>query len=130
MAFNGCPTNESDPFGLAAAWQPHNPAQNDYISKLVHFNAGDPNKTELGVRVGADGRVYFERIFGKDEDRDVNRAIQMSEEKLANDPEWRAKLQTTAKEAKSTLFDWGYLDKAREVKKLEKALKLLNNRGC
>ena len=114
-----------DAFGLAGTpWLPHGASQNDVISKGPHFYAGD-GKTELKLKLDADGKVDFEEVFTKDSGTSkLSKAIKEAREKLLNDKSWREKLLKNAGEVKNSLFNtFDRLDRAREVKKIEKALK-------
>jgi len=116
----------TDIFGLAGTpWMPHGAAQPDVISKGPHFYAGD-GKTELKLALEGD-KIKFVEVFGKDADTPaLTKAIKEAEEKLISDKAWREKLLQNAKEVKMSLFEnFGRLDRAREVKKIEKALKKL-----
>ncbi|MFL0062026.1 RHS repeat domain-containing protein [Tenacibaculum maritimum] len=114
-----------DIFGLAGTpWLPHGASQPDVISKGPHFYAGD-GKTELKLKLDGNGKVDFEEVFTKDSGTSkLNKAIKESREKLLKDKNWREKLLKNAGEVKNSLFNaFDRLDRAREVKKIEKALK-------
>ena len=58
------PHTQYDRFGLSSApYLPHGAAQDDNISKGLHFNAGDANRTELSVVVLPSGQVGFATFF-------------------------------------------------------------------
>jgi RHS repeat-associated protein len=118
------PVSLTDVLGLHAPWAPHGAGENDVISKGVHFNAGDPARTELKVVTDSAGKMKFERVFSKDSDEAVKKAIAMAEERFAENPAWRESLIDSAGKVKRSLFEnFGRLDKARDAKKVEKSMK-------
>jgi RHS repeat-associated protein len=124
-AYVGDSNIEIDVFGLAGTpWLPHGASQPDVISKGPHFYAGD-GITELKLKLDGNGKVDFEEVFTKDSGTSkLNKAINEAREKLINDKSWREKLLKNAGEVKNSLFNtFDRLDRARDVKKIEKALK-------
>ncbi len=121
-----------DPLGLKAdAWVPHGAGENDIISKGVHFNAGDKYGTELKLGIDSNGQIQFERVFNKDSQSVIDNAIKMANDKFSKDASWRQRLFESAVKVKESLFEnFNRLDRAREVKKIQKALGKSLGRGC
>ncbi len=121
-----------DPWGLKAdAWVPHGAGENDVISKGVHFNAGDKFGTELKLGLDSNGNIQFERVFNKDSQTVVDNAIKMANDKFAKDIAWRQRLFESAVKVKESLFEnFNRLDRAREVKNIQKALGQSLKGGC
>ena len=121
-----------DVFGLAGMpWAFHGAAEDDIISKGTHFYAGD-GRTELKLRLDENGKVDFEPAFDQKANKKGNRknlqkALREAREKLLTDNVWRKKMLTNLSKVKNNMFNqFRRLDRAREMKKIEKALKLLD----
>jgi RHS repeat-associated protein len=125
FGFDGAPQLDVDPLGLShAPWSPHGAAEPDIISKGSHFNASGPERVELSVVTDKDGKVDFKPAFSKYKQKNVDSAIKAAHERFRTDAAWRATLLESAKKVKENLFtNHDDLEKAREMKKVQKAIK-------
>lgn len=102
-------------------WHPHTATENDIISKGVHFNAGDKYATELKLKLDEKGDIAFEGAFNASSSADNKRlqnAIKLANEKFKTDKNWRLKLLKSAGDVKNSLFDnFNRLDRVNDVKK-------------